>query len=39
LAIWVDDVPQALVEATPEGRVRVEVCFEVPIAPVGNPDR
>lgn len=39
LLLWVEDLPDAIVESTPEGRVRVEVCFEVPIAPVGNPDR
>ena len=39
LLVWVEDLPEAVVESTPEGRVRVEVCFEVPIAPVGNPDR
>jgi hypothetical protein len=39
LQVWVQDRPEAVVEPTPEGRVRVEVCFAIPAAPVGNPDR
>lgn len=39
LQVWVAARPEAVVETTPEGRVRVEVCFAIPVAPVGNPDR
>ena len=39
LEVWVEATPDGTVEATDEGRVRVEVCYEVPVAPTGNPSR
>ena len=39
LQTWVSARPEATVEPTDEGRVRVELCFQVPVAPVGNPNR
>jgi hypothetical protein len=39
LQVWVEATPDGTVESTDEGRVRVQVCYDVPIAPTGNPSR
>ena len=39
LEVWVTATPEGTVEVTDEGRVRVQVCYVIPVSPTGNPSR